>query len=250
MIFNSTEENKEKYRKIRNEVTHSVRCAKRDYNFEKLGKNPSMKKLYQVLKNEKHNHQSPLKTPDAETFTQFFGKSGVKLAKNLNKMEPRKIERIQPTMVLSYTNEHEMRNILKNLKAKQSTGHDEISNEILKCCSPIIEKIVTIFFDKCIEVRIFPGTMKTAKVIPFFKTGDKSQPENYRRISLLTTISKIFEKLLLKRISAFVTKHKILSPNQFGFRKNYNCTNAITEITKYLNKKLINEIEVIFASLI
>ena len=43
MICTPTEENKENYRKIRNEVTHSVRCAKRDYNFKKLGKNPSMK---------------------------------------------------------------------------------------------------------------------------------------------------------------------------------------------------------------
>ena len=61
MICNPTEENKENYRKLRNEVTHSIRCAKRDYNYEKLAKNPSMKKLYQVLKNEKHNYQPPLK---------------------------------------------------------------------------------------------------------------------------------------------------------------------------------------------
>ena len=63
-----------------------------------------MKKLYQVLKNEKHNFQAPLKTLNAETFNQCFSQIGGKLAKNLNKMEPRKIERIQPTMVLAYTN--------------------------------------------------------------------------------------------------------------------------------------------------
>ena len=50
-----------------------------------------MKKLYHVLKNEKHYYRPPLKTPNAETFTQYFSKVGEKLAKNLNKMEPRKI---------------------------------------------------------------------------------------------------------------------------------------------------------------
>ena len=173
MICNPNEDNKEKYRKIRIEVTHSVRCAKRDYSYEKLGKNPSMKKLYQVLKNEKHNYQPPLKTPNAETFNQYFSSIGEKPAKHLNKMEPRNIERIQQTMVLAYTNEHEMKKSLEKLKAKQSTGRDDISNEILKCCSPIIEKYLTTFFNKCIENAIFPETMKIAKVMPFVKNDDK-----------------------------------------------------------------------------
>ena len=238
MICNPTEENKEEYRKIRNEVTHSIRCAKRDYNYEKLGKNPTMKKLYQVLKSEKHTYQPPLKTPNAETFNQYFSKIGEKLAKNLDKTEPRKFERLQSTMVLATTNEQEIKKILENLKPKRSTGHDEISNEILKCCSPIIEKYLTTLFNKCIEARVFPETMKIAKVIPFFKNGDKNQPENYRPISLLTAMSKIFEKLLLKRMTKFVTKHKILSSSQFGFRKNYNCTNAITEITEFIRQEI------------
>ena len=89
-------------------------------------------------------------------------------------MEPPKIERIQPTMVLAYTNEHEIKEILENPKLKQSTGHDEISNEILERCSPIIEKFSTTLFNKCIEDRTFPETMKIAKLIPFFKNGDKN----------------------------------------------------------------------------
>ena len=62
--------------------------------------------------------------------------------------------------------------------------------------------------------------MKIAKEIPFFKNGDENQPENYQPICLLTAMSKSFEKLLSKRLSTFVTKHKILSPKQFGFKKN------------------------------
>ena len=128
--------------------------------------------------------------------------------------------------------------ILENLKPKQSTGRDDISNEILKCCWPNIETYLTTLFNNCTEDRLFPETMKIAKEIPFFKNSDKNQPENYRPISLMTAMSKIFEKLLLKRISTFVTKHKILSPKQFGFRKKFNCTNAITEITEYKRQEI------------
>ena len=94
--------------------------------------------------------------------------------------------------------------LLENLKQIQSSGHDEISK----------------------------------KVISSFKNGDKYRPECYQPISLLTAMSKIFRKLLLKRMSTFVTKHKILSIDQFGFRKNYNCTNATTELTENIRQEI------------
>ena len=131
------------------------------------------------MKNEKHYYQPPLKTPNAETFNQYLSKIGEKLVQNLNEVEPRKIEQIQPTMVVAYTNEYEIEKILENLKPKQSTGRDDISNENPKC-SPIIEKNLTQLFHKCIEDRILPETIKIAKVIPFLKFGGENQPENYR----------------------------------------------------------------------
>ena len=82
---------------------------------------------------------------------------------------------------------------------------------------------------------------------PILQKWDKNQHENYRPISLLTPMSKIFEKLFMKKMSTFVTKHKILSPNQFDFKKN---TTAQMQSLKQLiiyDKKLINKIEVIFA---
>ena len=93
--------------------------------------------------------------------------------KNLYKTQPRKIERIQPTMVLAYTNLHGIKKILENLKPKQSTGHDDISNEIPECCLPLIERHLTILINKCIEDRTFPETIKISKVIPIFKNGDQ-----------------------------------------------------------------------------
>ena len=80
--------------------------------------------------------------------------------------------------------------------------------------------------------------MKTAKVIPLLKKGDISLPDSYRPISLLTSLSKVFEKLIYKRITKFLVKHNLLSPNHFGFRKILSCINAIVEITEFMRKAI------------
>ena len=107
---------------------------------------------------------------------------------------------------------------------------DGISNEILKCCSQAIEPAA---FNECIEKRTFPKCLKIAKVIPIFKKGDKRNPENYRPISLLSSKSKVFEKLLQSRMIKFYEKNCFISGNQYGFRSNRSCIDAIVSITEF-----------------
>ena len=72
--------------------------------------------------------------------------------------------------------------------------------------------------------------MKIAKVIPLYKKGDKLDVNNYRPISLLTTLSKILEKIIYKRTITFFKSHEILSNSQFGFRENHNTTHALLSL--------------------
>ena len=67
-------------------------------------------------------------------------------------------------MVLNNTTTEKITKIFRNLKNKKSAGHDGISNEILKCCSPIIEPYVADVFNKCLEQSIFPEPFKIASV--------------------------------------------------------------------------------------
>ena len=80
--------------------------------------------------------------------------------------------------------------------------------------------------------------MKIANVLPLLKKGDFSLPDNYRPISLLTSLSKIFEKLIHKRITKFLAKHKLSTPKQFGFRESFSCAHAIAEITEIMRKSI------------
>ena len=81
---------------------------------------------------------------------------------------------------------------------------------------------------------IFPECFKIAKVIPLYKKGDKTDPHNYRPISLLSSLSKIFEKILHKRMMKFCQTNKLLNPMQYGFRNKMSCTDAIGAITDYI----------------
>ena len=69
--------------------------------------------------------------------------------------------------------------------------------------------------------------LKIARVLPLFKAGDKSIFSNYRPISVLPFFSKILKKLVYNRLIDYLSKYKILSDNQFGFRKHHSTENAL-----------------------
>ena len=94
--------------------------------------------------------------------------------------------------------------------------------------------------NKSISEGIFSAELKIAEVVPIFKGGDPSNFNNYRPIFILSTLSKLFERLMYNRLFKFIDKFRILSPCQFGFRKNFSADSAlallIDNITKALDK--------------
>ena len=85
---------------------------------------------------------------------------------------------------------------INNLENKTSYGCDGISNKLLKLIKNEISKPITIIVNQCLTTEIFPTAFKIAKVKPIYKKGNKSDLNNYRPISLLPTISKIFERVI------------------------------------------------------
>ena len=194
-------------------VTSLIRNAKRDCNFKKLGPNPSSRTIYKNLKNHLSKNEKQHEVPDIEKLNEYFATIGSVLSKKVPlHHEPPKVSNNVKTMVLSYTDEKEVSKILQTLKNKKGYGHDGISNEMLKCCSPIVEKYILKAFNRCIDTQKFPNFLKVAKVVPIFKKGERDSPENFRPIRLLCSIRKLFEKLLYSRMMRFFnTKKTILS---------------------------------------
>ena len=171
------------------------------------------------------------KTEIAESFNNYF----VNIGKNIQNKIPTQNEtfeyymdqNINSNIFLTPTDPINLIDTAKKLKKKTSSGFDDISTKLL---SDIIEDIaypLTHIINLSFSKGIVPDNMKIAKVIPIHKSGEVSNFNNYRPISLLPAFSKLLEKLMYNRLLSFINKHKIVYKHQYGFRKNHTTTHPL-----------------------
>ena len=121
--------------------------------------------------------------------------------------------------------------IIKNLSTNKAHGYDEISVHMLKLVIDEISIPLKMIFDRCIAEGKFPSAWKKANVQPVHKKNSRQDKTNYRPISLLPIISKIFEKVLFDSIYSYLHSNKLLSKNQSGFRPGDSTINQLLAIT-------------------
>ena len=148
--------------------------------------------------------------------------------KNFNDFMTNKIEE---TIFLSPTSEHEIEKEIKKLKSNKSAGADNFSPRLIMKCSTFITKPLCIIYNHALESASYPTALKLAKVLALHKKNCKLLPENYRPISLLSCFDKILGKIIYKRLMSFIEKHKILYLNQYGFRKKHSTILALITLT-------------------
>ena len=129
----------------------------------------------------------------------------------------------------------EVSTVIKNLPNK-ATGINDVDVRVYKACHHIIAPNIAYLYNLSVESGEFPTLLKVGRVTPVFKSGQKTSVTNYRPISSLSNLSKIFEKLTFARLSDFVVKNNLISGYQFGFRKNTGITFAIFRLMNCLLK--------------
>ena len=97
----------------------------------------------------------------------------------------------------------------------------------------IVEKLIHLV-NESLKCGTFPQVLKAARVVPIYKSGKKSIRENYRPISVLSVLSKIFERVVHKRLYNFVDKSQLLYPRQFGFRSKLSPIHALSDIIEMI----------------
>ena len=173
----------------------------------------------------------------AKEFNSYFSQVGNNLASKVpqtNKSYSNFLDNPNPnSLFFNPTTRSEVINIVTNLLSKKSPGFDGIPNFLLKkIILAIVDPLVHIF-NISLNTGSVPNLMKIAKVVPLFKKGDNQLVSNYRPISLLTSLSKILEKLVHTRTCTFFKKNNIFSNFQFGFRENHSTSHAILS---FINK--------------
>lgn len=139
------------------------------------------------------------------------------------------------------TNEHEVATVIRSLKNKGNILND-LSVICLKNNARVFAQHVTLLYNLSVEHETYPDRLKVAGVTPAHKSGAKDIIDNYRPISNLPSLSKIFEKLTLTRLTSFVSRYDLLSDSQYGFRQGRSTSQAAirltTLITQAYNKKM------------
>ena len=183
------------------------------------------------INNSDVNHPADI----ANHFNNYFcgiGKSLADQIKDSCNKDPSHFlrNRIPESIFIAPTYPQEIERIISSLPNSSSSGPESFSSFFIKTASTVLASPLSFIFNCCIENGIFPELLKISKVIPLFKSGAKSEVNNYRSISLLPVLSKVYEKILHKRITTFVKKHSVLSSTQYGFRANYSPEHAVLDV--------------------
>ena len=256
---NRTEESHRTYTLYKNILTKTLRAEKRKYFQNKISlfKN-DIRNTWKIINSaiNKHNdkHQiTKIKLNNevihdsnniASAFNNYFSHIGKDLAKSIPST-PKKFDDFLRTpnpnsfFFLPVIKE-ELKDTVTKLKDKKSTGYDGIDNILIKNIIDVIVDPLVHIFNLSLINGIVPEGMKISKIIPVFKKGDKENVINYRPISLLTSLSKLLEKIVYCRLLDFLNIHNIISNSQFGFRQKHSTSHAILtfieKITKAIDK--------------
>ena len=121
-------------------------------------------------------------------------------------------------------NKATVQKLIQNLNPKKSTGFDQIPPKLVKASGESIASPLCNIINSSLETSIFPNALKCAEVIPIYKKADNLQKKNYRPVSLLSSVSKIFEHVINNQLQ--VLSDRVLSKHISAYRKGH-CTQSV-----------------------
>jgi hypothetical protein len=237
-ITDPSPQNLDNYKRYRNLFNSLLRKSKTHYfetNLQNNEKNP--KKTWEILREaigkkpcvpiseiKINGTLSNDPTQIANEFNNFFSKIGSKIAAEVSTTERDPLSYIPetpntPLLEMGGIGPEEVRSILKNMDKKNSPDLDGISLALLKHIATEISLPLSHIFNLSLQTGTFPTKLKTSRVVPIFKAGDKTSCDNYRPISLVSSISKILEKAVANRLVNHLTGNNLLYEHQYGFLK-------------------------------
>ena len=132
---------------------------------------------------------------------------------------------------LELTNNSKVFSLLYRLSKSKATGLDKISARLLCECADLISNSLCLIFNCSNYTCVFPDEWKCSKVIPLFKNGSHSELINYRPISIIPVVAKVFERIVHDHVLASINNHNLISNCQSGFRGLHSTATALLEAT-------------------
>ena len=146
--------------------------------------------------------------------------------------------RTQHSVSLPLISSKRVQKLIFELDSSKASGPDSIPVTVLRHCAPELSAILSKMFNLSLKTCTFPTCWKQAVVVPVPKKGDLTSAANYRPISLLSVVGKIFERILNEQIWKHLETHKLLSDVQFGFRHQRSSADLLALLTEHISKVL------------
>jgi hypothetical protein len=176
-------------------------------------------------------------------FNNFFGSVGSQMASKIELPQNTTFSQyLTPDIDTSFTfelvSEETIDQAIKNLQPKSSCGLDGLSTTLIKRLRPLLYKPLTIIINQSLNTGIVPDKIKIGKIIPIHKKGDVHLLENYRPISILPSLSKIFEKIVSDQIKNYFNQNNLIYKSQYGFRKSHSTEYAAFELVDRISQDM------------
>ena len=251
------------YKRLRNSINNKLRSAKANYVrsvFRETMNQPKdfwkqIKKCYptkdtgSTQKSFKINGKLTSDTTSiANAFCTFFSKVGSSLMtspiinytwKTFNQsVYLRHVNRTNSVFRFSPVYTQDTLKILLATKASKATGPDQIPAKIIKDIAHEIAAPLTFLVNRSLQTGIFPTTEKIAKINPVYKSGEHSDIDNYRPISILNILSKVVERIAYNQLTDYLETNNLLNGNQFGFRRKRSTRDAVTKLTDHIRTNM------------
>ena len=233
------------FTKVRNKLNKLIKRTKADYftkslnkcenkpkqMWKTINKFTNKKSKTTIITEVKQENQSVTDDSSiANTLNTYFNEIGTNLARNMEQSTSAPesyLPNCNSQFKMQNVTVSEVHKILSSVDVSKSTGHDGISNKLLKDAVDIISYSLALIFNTSINTGIFPHDFKTAVISPIHKAGCKTECSNYRPISVLS----IFEKLITQQLEIYLETNEILVQQQAGFRKKHCTQTSLLSIT-------------------
>ena len=247
------------YKALKNRITSLIHFSKKDYYTKYFNQySNNIKKIWEAIKGiiniKTKDHNAPNcievdnelvsdNTQICDKFNDYFANVAGKILDKNKTPILKTFDKYMPaanmnTFVFEPSTPNEVFLLIGGLKKNKGTGPNGIPTEILQLISFFISIPLSKIYNMCITSGVQPDKLKLAHAVPIFKKGSRLLVSNYRPISLLSNINKILEKIMHKRIYAFLEKYEILYNLQFGFRSKYSTTHALIHMTEAIRSAL------------
>jgi hypothetical protein len=196
------------------------------------------KQFYKLFKGKKRNHSTcPLSPNDFKVyFEKLMSNSDIPASEDIHATNDCVFDELDAP----FTNEVILAEI-RRIKRDRAPGYDNLVNELFISCSDILTPILVELFNKILDSGMYPAEWSTGIVIPIFKKGNKEDAGNYRPITLINHIGKLFTSVINSRLLAWSNENDVITDAQLGFKPGYGTTDALfifhSIIAKYLANK-------------